>query len=187
MGDANVNEKSPGWRRLAAFRSNYIADCNKIACELFPELPRNRYTYENLKDSQKKRVFKKYKKLVKKAGRNKGKKKIEVNPVNLENFDDTEKLLEIIENIPQRRSRGKKIKETTMQQLKSSNIIISINDGTLVPIKCKSCNKVTDQKIFVVKRDTIGESGNLIVGFDLAAEKRCECSALHSIKFISED
>ena len=187
MVDANVNEKSPGWRRLAAFRSNYVGDCNKIACKLFPELPRNRYTYENLKDSQKKRVFKKYKKLVKKVGRNKGKKKIEVNPVNLENFDDTEKLLEIIENIPQRRSRRKKIKETTIQQPKSSNIIISINDGTLVPIKCKSCNKVTDQKIFGVEQHTIGKSGTMIFGFDLVAEKRCKCGALHSIKFISED
>ena len=99
MVDANVNEKSPGWRRLAAFRSNYVAECNSIAYELFPELPRNRYTYENLKDSQKKRVFEKYKKLVKKAGRNKGKKRIEVNPVNLENFDDTEKLLEISKKV----------------------------------------------------------------------------------------
>jgi len=27
----------------------------------------------------------------------------------------------------------------------------------------------------------------MIFGFDLVAEKRCKCGALHSIKFISED
>lgn len=187
MVDANVNEKSPGWRRLAAFRSNYVAECNSIAYELFPELPRNRYTYENLKDSQKKRVFEKYKKLVKKAGRNKGKKRIEVNPVNLENFDDTEKLLEIIENIPQRRPRRKNIKETTIQQPKSSDKILSINGKTIFTIECQKCHKEIKSKIFLTEISDTTESGMVRIGFDVDTERCDKCNAYGDAKFILDE
>lgn len=57
MADTNVNENSPAWRRLASFRANFVAECNKIAYKLYPKLPKSRYAWENLTASQKRRVF----------------------------------------------------------------------------------------------------------------------------------
>ena len=76
---------------------------------------------------------------------------------------------------------------TTPTSPKSSDQILSINGETSFPIECKSCGKKKKQKMFVIERTVRTQSGAMVRSFEIEAEGRCECGALHSIKIIPDD
>ena len=190
MADTNVNENSPAWRRLASFRANFVAECNKIAYKLYPKLPKSRYAWENLTASQKRRVFGKYKKLKKKTGNDKGKKLIDTNPVNLKNFGKTETLLKKIEKMPQHllseiKQRRKSKKETRELPEPTSDKprLLSINGRILFPLTCKKCEKTSEGRISLIESHMDVES-NIGVVFGLDAGRCEECGELYQVGFI---
>jgi len=70
---------------------------------------------------------------------------------------------------------------------KSSDKILSINGETSFQIKCKSCDKVKNGKIFLVDHSRTSESGILQAGFNLDADRCDECNEKVDVKFISDD
>ena len=191
MADTNVNENSPAWRRLASFRANFVAECNKIAYKLYPKLPKSRYAWENLTASQKRRVFGKYKKLKKKTGNDKGKKLIDTNPVNLKNFGKTETLLKKIEKMPQHllseiKQRRKSKKETRELPEPTSDKprLLSINGQILFPLTCKKCEKTSERRISLSESHMSVDSNQIAVVFGLEAGRCEECGELYQVEFI---
>ena len=184
MADTNVDKKSPAWRRLASFRANFVAECNKIAYKLYPKLPKSRYAWENLTASQKRRVFKEYKKLVKKSGRRKGEKLMKTNPVNLENYDKTEELLKIIEKMPQRKKRIPKPKDETPVLSSDKPRLLSINGRILFSLTCKKCEKTSERRISLSESHMSVDSNQIAVVFGLEAGRCEECGELYQVEFI---
>ena len=184
MADTNVNEKSPAWRRLAAFRESFSANFNKLIKKLYPKKPKAKFPWGNLTASQKRRVFKEYKKLVKKSGRQKGMKLMKTNPVNLKNYDKDEELLKIIEKMPQRKKRIPKPKDETPVLSSDKPRLLSINGRILFPLTCKKCEKTSERRISLSESHMSVDSNQIAVIFGLEAGRCEECGELYQVEFI---
>ena len=92
-----------------------------------------------------------------------------------------------VKRIYDRCRKKKGLDVTTPTSPKSSDQILSINGETSFQIKCKSCDKVKNGKIFLVDHSRTSESGILQAGFNLDADRCDECNEKVDVKFISDD